>query len=332
MSENWLTETKDEFLSSVKKNLLAKRNCIEMFLRYLTEERKVRQENAKGFLGGMKVEDVIQSLGYYIEQNNITSKGSCTTYRACIREYFTYLTQEGKIQNDKIMSEFGVVSSDINSYDNKVNRYLEENDSIQDSTTYPPCSKKEIRAIIKKCSELIKSSQDERGRYENIGAVLVIKLGILTGVTYRKIRETLYKDVNVRYGTIKISNMQIHLPHKMIDELEEYLGIRERMINTKSEYLFVTLEGKQISDKTKDISSILMSAIGRRSFTGIIKYGIINLIKKGVNQSIICKFTGVKDTVYDDCQQQVNDEMIKASSRYLDAKIRSIETFDMLCK
>jgi hypothetical protein len=60
------------------------------------------------------------------------------------------------------------------------------------------------------------------------------------------------------------------------------------------------------------------------------KYGIIQMIKRGINQSVIIEFTGNQDDIYRDCQNEVNEEKFEARNRYLDSKLRGIDSFDIL--
>ena len=54
------------------------------------------------------------------------------------------------------------------------------------------------------------------------------------------------------------------------------------------------------------------------------------MIRRGINQSVIIDFTGNQEDIYRNCQNEVNEEKLESRNRYLDSKLRGIESFDIL--
>lgn len=142
-----------------------------------------------------------------------------------------------------------------------------------------------------------------------------------------------FENVNKIHNTICINSYIIHLPNKLSEQLDYYINIREKVQNDKiksTDTLFIGADGNILSSKTALISSTLREFMGRGDLTGIIKFAVIQMISKGVNQSILQDFTKVGGNIYKYCQEKVNEDKSLSSSRYLDSKLRSLETFDML--
>ena len=82
--------------------------------------------------------------------------------------------------------------------------------------------------------------------------------------------------------------------------------------------------------QTREVSDIIENAIGRKDTTGIRKYVITEMIRKGINQSFIMKLTGVGLTMFEACQNTVNLERHVDANRYIDSKMRDMRVFDYL--
>jgi hypothetical protein len=78
------------------------------------------------------------------------------------------------------------------------------------------------------------------------------------------------------------------------------------------------------------VTGFLKYYIGRNDVIGLSKNVIIRMIYEGINQSLIQEFTGYKSDVYKYCQSKVNFDKAIYRNRYLDSKLRSIESFDIL--
>lgn len=103
---------------------------------------------------------------------------------------------------------------------------------------------------------------------------------------------------------------------------------RKRLLKTRK--FFVLSSDKELALQTKKLSEILDEIIGRQDTTGLRKYVIIEMIRKGINQSFIMKLTRVGSTMFEDCQRIVNKERHVEANRYIDSKMRDMVLFDCL--
>ena len=79
-----------------------------------------------------------------------------------------------------------------------------------------------------------------------------------------------------------------------------------------SDYLFVNIDGKQWGDATSDsgIPNFLNTAIGQTNVTGLIKFGITQLIQSGVNDSVIMKLTGASREILNSCLSNEDNNIL----------------------
>lgn len=301
------------------------------------ETKGVTIDTVKPVFQGARSEFLIESLNYYIDSRKVTSIGASGRYASCIKEYFIHIVQKGYIKNDELMAEFTYKTYDEKSYRYKVNHYLSEKTEIVQSAGFEMFE--QAKELINDCDDImndeyilskIYSSQMYFNKYRS---ALMIKLILLTGITYRTIIKIKIQDLDLQHCSIAINDLTIHLPNNLIDQIDQYVRIRSKILEKEkinNNVLFIESDGKAISSTTSTLAGFLKDLTGRGDLNGIIKYAITNLIRKGINQSIIVKFTGVGSTIYKWCQDEVNKTMDLHSSKYLDSKIRSLDIFDLL--
>lgn len=68
----------------------------------------------------------------------------------------------------------------------------------------------------------------------------------------------------------------------------------------------------------------------RTDIQGIIRFVIIEMMKKGITTDIIKEFTGVGNTIISDCLIIINKDINLERKVYLDSTIRALKTFRYL--
>lgn len=312
---------------------------LDVFSEFL-KIKGITQQTIEPFFQGARSEFLLESLNYYIDSRNVTSFGASGRYASCMKEYFLYITQKEYIKNNELIAEFGYPTYSDKSYQYKVNNYLDNKKEITASDGFEMFLTNQIDHLINDCNQImnddyILSKVDNSQMYYNkFRSAIMIKLILLTGTTYRTMTKINISDVDLQHCLITINDLTIHLPNKLIDQLRKYVEVRkiivERNGKEDTSSLFTEFNGNEVSNTTSTLSVFLKDLTGRRDLNGLIKFSITNMIKKGINQSIIVKFTAVGDTIYNWCQEEVNKSMDLHSSKYLDSKIRSLEIFDLL--
>lgn len=320
-----------------EKNVVGYDTCINSFKDFLVSKSITNNDTAKIYFQGIRSEELIKGLEYYIDNNYVTSYTAANKYVSCIKEYFLGVVQKEYLKNDELMAEFAFKTGESKSYRYKVNIFLDEKSEITKSDGFETLD--DVHDLILGCdstmsNEYYLSKALTNQKYFNkYRSALIIKLIILSGIAYRTLIDIKEFDLDLRHCTITINGLTIHLPNNLIEQLWTYMELREKLIiknNKDTKTLFIEFDGSVIREQNATTISFLKDLTGRSDLNGIIKYTIINMIKKGINQSIILKFTGVGEVIYRNCQDIVNTTMDLKSSSYLDSKIRSIEIFNLL--
>lgn len=309
------------------------------FNEFITKVKKINHATIKNVFQGIRAEFLIDSLDWYIKSKGIKSFGASNKFISCIKEYFVYIIDNEYIENQELIAEFGYPTYSEKSFRYKLNHYLADIENISKGDGSDIFDLDSIKALIIDCDktmndEYILSRVNTMQKYYNkFRSALIIKLIVYTGVAYRILPTIGLNELEIKHCLITINDLTIHLPYNLTNQFSKYLDIRESLLdkhNKKSDYLFIGFECNNLSNKTPIVSSFLKDLTGRGDLNGIIKYSVTNMIKRGINQSIIMKFTSVGDTIYDWCQNEVNKYMDLQSSKYLDSKLRGLDVFDLL--
>lgn len=334
-----LQETFNEFLND--KNINYK-PALDSFQKFLNE-KNIYTETVKTYFQGIRSNQLVDSLNYFINSNNITSFSRCNTYASCLKEYFIYIISKDYVKNDELMTEFSLKTYDEKSYRYKINNFIANKECIKNSSGFESFNDQDIYDLIEDCNntmndlDILKKADKMKINFNKYTSALGLKLILLTGIKYLTLTNIRVSDLDLKHCSITINGLTIHLPNDLSDQFNEYVSIRSRLINNKNnDFLFIKFDGDKISKQTSTISSFMAGLTGRRDLNGLIQYTITNMIKQGINQSIIIKFTGIggktsqKQSIYDYCQNRVNEQLDVNSSRYLDSNIRAIKIFDIL--
>ncbi len=321
----------------------------DYMLRYFCEfleYKNITAATTKTFFQGIRSQDLIEAIDHYIETRNVTSIGATNKYSSCLKEYLNYIIHKEYISNNDLMAEFGYRSFNEKSYRYKVNKYIKKNSKINKTQGFEMFDEDTINIVIQECNswlmdEKILSRASTSSKYFNrLRSAVIIKLIIYTGVWYRVVPTILLADLDIPHGQIKINGFNIHLPNDLADQMLKFKNIRDQIVKRLTDsnkeingqdFLFIEFSGSTLSVKTAITASALREIIETNQLTGIVKYSITNMIKKGINQSLIMKLTDAGNKVYNWCQEEVNKNMdMIESSRYIDSKLRSMNIFDLL--
>lgn len=314
------------------------KNNLNIFQKYLDEEKQIHSNVQKEFLQGFRTDGIIESLEFYIRENKLTSVDTARRYSSCIREFFRYIIHENIIENEKLSVELGAPPYNEKSYTYKVNNFIAEDKRLKETEGFIAISEEDVKSLIEQCDitlnaeEVYNEALCKQKFYNKLRSAVILKLILLTGIKYEVLKDIERDDITLEHDLIKINNLEIHLPINLSEQMNRYDKINHCIVNHNSinENFFLEFDGTRISKVTSTTSGFLKGIIGRGDLNGIIKYSIIEMIKKGINESIIKQFTGVGDKTYKECQDYVNKIYNIKSSRYLDSKIRGMEIYDLL--
>ncbi|MEK4045920.1 hypothetical protein NSU18_20005 [Paenibacillus sp. FSL H8-0048] len=297
-----------------------------IFWKFL-ETEKVSESTWRHVLGGANTDLIIKSLKYYVNHSKVTSMSAAKRFISAFTEYFQYAYENKHFSNKELYEEIHAPAYSDRSYRARINTWISKNLKDKDHTRV--FSELEIQELIGLCNDALKIDSIDDDYFDRIYVpALIIKTILLTGIKYKLIPKLEINHVNLRYGTLTINNYEIHLPHMLRDQFELYLSLRNK--KTESNILFIKSNGEQLAETTGFTATFLGSLTSRTDIQGIIRFVIIEMMKKGITTDIIKEFTGVGNTIISDCLIIINKDINLERKVYLDSTIRALKTFRYL--
>lgn len=305
---------------------------IKAFEKFLLDEKGINDSSYKTYLGGMKTEEILQSLDYFIERNKIKKASVANHYISVVTTYFQYIERYG-IENEHLFKELGKTNN--GSFYKTVKKYILDDERLEDIVQSEPLDSEEINILIDHTDKILnniinitKDDLPDEKDFNRMSAAIGLKLMIFCGTKYEVLMGIKKEDFSSVKRKIIINTYELHLPDNLAMQLTEYEKYRNK-IKGNSELLFVRYDGEELQKETWQIAQIIKK-IDRTDTLGIIKYAVIQMIRSGINQNFIMNLTAIGTRVYDYCQNIVNQEKVTDRNRYIDSKIRSLEMFDYL--
>lgn len=178
--------------NSINRNVYAPR--IYSFVSFLQNEKNVTDKNYIEYLSALKIETILESLEYFIKNNQINKKSVAKFYAITIKLYFYYLYDNG-IENENLKKLFAYTNS--LSYDNQIHRYIEKS-SLKDVETKSSIDFEDMKLLITEIDEQIEmcitdsnvltSTSAKSNSYNNLVYLLALKLMMFTGLEYKGLR------------------------------------------------------------------------------------------------------------------------------------------------
>lgn len=328
-------ETKECFLSA--KPIPGYESNLNDFWEHI-KSKGISDKTLKEYLQGIRTKAINESLNFYIDSRNVSSIDTAQRYVSAVKEYLQFMIDEGIMDNNALVREMGYPIYSEKSFRFQINKAISENEKLSKGDSFIAFEEKEkVEPLIKDCDETLKigitKAISKKKYYNSFLSALIIKLILLTGIAYREILKLSISNYSPEFNTLTANSFTIHLPVNLSKQFRQYCDVRKQLLinNSKSsEILFIEYNTARLSRITAKTSMFLAGLTGRNDLNGLIKYAIIEMIKKGINESIIKKFTGVGDKIFNDCQEFVNQQQDENATRYLDSKIRSLRIWDLL--
>ena len=199
---------------------------------------------------------ILDSLQYNIANEKIKSKETAKKYLTSIGMLVDYILAKSSIKNISLKNELGAPSRwEDSSYRSQCNRFVESCVNLRDKEIFSAIEYDMAEQLIEWCDIQIRNAIEGEnlfGRsalFRKMVAGLCVKLMLLTGVTYRCVRQLKMEALDLDANTITISNYTIRLPIIFSKQIREYAIIRENN-SINGEFLFVNAKGKQWKDQT----------------------------------------------------------------------------------
>ena len=299
----------------------------DYFLPFILEKKSSIEDINRLFSNEFTLSDISDATVYYIQNNeNVESSAAIKDYLITLNQFFIEIIYK-KYHNPSL-----AMQRSFTNLEDEVNRKLQKlNINLRDPEPFPAITKDDYNLLL----PFLEDYGDKT--LAKVEVKCILKIFLLYGFSMDKLAEIHKDDFNVKANTLKVnidnSCVHLELPHSLANNIKEYLSLRSHI---DSNLLFINTKGKKITpsftsgfyEALLNEYSELKATPNRFTNTGVGKYGIINMILKGMNTSIISEFTGQKSDILDDCQRTVNAIQQLKRNRYINHMIRGIETYD----
>lgn len=313
----------------------AYKSKVDAFKEFIIVEKKVNDDIYTDYFRGIKMNTVLESLGYFIQRNKIKKETVAIHYGKMIKRFFYFLQSKG-ISNENIFKLFS--RKDEKSFDNQIKQYISIETDLEKAQSNDACDDEEIIAIIANANSIIEDSVKNKEElflgkkkysFKMYMAAVAVKVIIFSGVSFRNLSRIRLIDFNKESKTIKISGYELHLPIDLYFQIKKYIQIRS-LIETNNSKLFVKADGTDIKGVSDLGAALIISDDEKATVTGVIKNTIIKMIKADIRLNIIMELTEMGWKIVKDCIDVVNEERNIQDNKDLDIKLRSFDTYTLL--
>lgn len=315
------------------------KNDVWNFTDYLEKQWKnsLSDANVRFLLQGLNVEFLLDSLIYNVEERKIYKrKNAAKKYATVIGLFFNYIRKNTDIDNPTLFESISYSRLRENAYMKRMMAYINECDKLQGTIELEGVGRSEAEKVLRWSDEQLK---DDKRWYSDIEtkeidetafrkamAALGMKMMLIYGFTYRELRKIKRNQYDSIRNTIIINGFEIRLPINLgiqMKRMKDFLNMNE--IRNEKGFLFTNAQGEEWGEITSasGISDMLGSLIESTSVTSIVKYGISQLLKAGLNDSIIKQITGASDTLIRGCIVHEDEDI----ERIINNKLVNVELY-----
>ncbi len=300
------------------------------FNEYLEMQWKnsLADETLRFLLQGLNVEFILESLIYNVEEvKKYKSKTTAKRYATVVGQLFNYIRKTTDIQNPQLYDAISYNRLRENTYMRRMMSYIDASDMLAGIVEQEALRQSEVEKVLKWIDEQFEERQwEDSTKFRKAMAAIGMKMMLLYGITYRELRKIKWNDYDELYGYITVNDFELRLPPKLsvqMKQMRQY--IKESKIENQQDFLFIDGSGQPWADVTSysGIPDYLGALLGTTSVTSIIKYGIRQLLKEGLSDSIIKKMTGASEKLIQGCLLQEDTEL----KRVINNKISAVELY-----
>lgn len=313
-------------------------NDVNNFINYLETQVDQASFYNEFTLRGMTVIGILNSLEYLVKIKQIQKKEPAKKYVSAIGQLFAYLFDNSEIQNISLKSQLDLPQKRKGSYLKICHDFINRNEDLQEKESYKALDDTIVNKLIIWCNNKIEKvinievGEIQDMHFKHMVAALCVKLILLTGCTYRVVRLLKISDLDIDLNIITINGYDIRLPLGLSKQFKYYKKIYfDKQFDVLEGFLFVGSDGKQWGSDTSSsgITNYLKTEIEKTDITGIIKYGIRQLMLQDVNDSVIIQLTGANKDTIEDCLPQDSKKESEWFS-YINSKIVKSELYKQL--
>lgn len=311
---------------------------IDVFLRFLMEEKSVNDKNFLAYLEGVDSDVICESIEYYVEKNRVNFKGTVELYKVVVFTFFDYLSANEGIKNRYFDSK-----DNFNILKDHVEKKIDDL-GLKEEKSREIISDDMFEVLLNACDEILngfdleqmlcKEPNEHNNPIQMYISALITKLVLFAGLKNHVLTSLSIDDYDSELNILSVNKFEIHLPNNFSKQMKQYLTLRDKVIeksNSSASSLFIMKDGSEIGSQISNNFHILTKIKGNITADGVAKYAIIQMIKEGIDTSLVKQVTGYRDTTIEHCLEnfrEISGE--NAINRLLNSKLRNLYAFDKM--
>lgn len=332
--EKFLAFKKDD--SDFFESSLTTYRCkINVFKEYMLDTIKLNDINYERILRGMNEEEIIKSLEDYVLTRGIKFINTANCYMTVLKEYFMFLLNQLEIRNEVFSS-----IERLNKLEKLVGDQIKKL-NLREADDKKPISENGFKRLNDHCNRIIDEFEINQMKafdgkyknpYDNFVSAMMTKIVMFFGVKSFRPLEIEKNHLDLDLNMLKIDNYWIHLPNNLSRQLKKYYRISIELFGQKSNMLFVDRNGNSFdANSYGQTYKVINDIFGTSSAEIVAKYTIIEMIKQGINVSLILDLTGFGVDTYFYCQEAVDEgKSVVDRTKYLDSKMRKLDIYEFV--
>ena len=254
---------------------------------------------------GMDVEFVLQSLIYNVEEiKRYKTKSKARRYSVVVGQFLKYIFILTNITNNELYSKISGDKSQ-KSYMKFMTSYINKCDMLKGIDQSEPLLRTQVIELLDWCNkQLNKQEWNAETEFKKAMVAIALKMMMIYGITYRELRKLKWEYYDEYYGLITINNFNLRLPLELSLQMQRMKQfVSDKKIRNSDGLIFVLMSGEAWGKTTSSsgLPDYLKTAIGESNVSSVVKYGILQLIKTGINATEITKLTGAQNKFIESC-------------------------------
>lgn len=318
---------KEEFIDMHKDY----RNDINNFFLYLEKARNIPiiDKNIEFALGAIETEGIKESLKFLIDRGIYGKQETARKYAVAVGKFFEYVRDYTSIKNKDLFDEISANLRTRNSYIGRMNSYIEQLADLKPKEPLRILSKDQALKLLERCEKQLNQTEtwESEIEFKKAGAAIGIKIMLVFGVTYRQLRVIQISQVKEDIDTIELNGFNLRIPVRLSKQIYRYIQYKkDHGIKNESDFLLTNRDGVEWGtiSSSSGIPDILKTELNTTDITGIVKYGIFQMVSAGINDHIIKEITGAGNDLVAACVQlgkstlidEVNNKLVTVELYY----------------
>lgn len=260
----------------------------------------------------LNVNELKESLEYYIRRNKITAKQTANTYVGNLKRFFFNLENHYQVHNDVYINRDFIPAfwEEIDSIIFKLNDTVntgtatdDEYESLVSKIDHAENQYSYDEAVLEIDNYVEDSSNNRLDGFHHILSVCASRLVIEYGMSNRVIRSIKTNDVDLENSIIIRGRYSLPISTELKRSLVDYVKLREYLLNKLNktqELFFIQCSGEGINDRGAS-DQLFTKVVGENSSKESKPYAkrcIERMVKEGFSSNIIKEITGYSDSVY----------------------------------